>query len=280
MLNTPDRHLLAALVDSSDDGIVSKTLAGVITSWNAAATRIFGYTAEEAVGSHISILFPVDRLAEEDHLLGEIGAGRRVEHFETVRLRKDGTPIQVSVSLSPIRSVEGVIVGASKIVRDITARKESEEALRKSEEAHRLVVSLNDAIRHLREPEDILSELVMRVGRRFGVSRCTFGEIDAAQEYVTTTSDFADGADALPARYPLADLGDLVADLRFGRTVVVSDVATDPTDEPGRRHGQRRDLRHARVGVGAAGQERPLHVVVRAASFRAARVGRRRRPTD
>ncbi len=129
-MSTPlDRELLAAIVDSSDDGIVGKTLTGVITSWNPGATRIFGYTEAEMVGSHISKLFPAERLFEEDHLLSEIAAGRRVEHFQTERVRKDGQLIAVSVTLSPIHDGSGQIVGASKIVRDITALRETQAAL-------------------------------------------------------------------------------------------------------------------------------------------------------
>jgi PAS domain S-box-containing protein len=126
MLNALDRELLAAIVDSSDDGIISKTLQGIITSWNPAARRIFGYTAEEAVGKSITMLFPPERLFEEDVLLGHISAGRKVSHFETERVRKDGGRIAVSVTLSPIRGADGQIVGASKIVRDISERKQLE----------------------------------------------------------------------------------------------------------------------------------------------------------
>jgi PAS domain S-box-containing protein len=132
MLNARDRELLAAIVDSSDDGIVSMTLGGTITSWNRAAERIFGYTAGETVGQSILMLLPADRLAEEEHFLSEIGAGRRVEHFETIRVRKDGAPIQVLVSLSPIRDAAGVIAGASKIVRDISDRVQLERRAEKA----------------------------------------------------------------------------------------------------------------------------------------------------
>jgi PAS domain S-box-containing protein len=118
---------LAAIVDSSDDAIVSKTLDGIIQSWNAAAERIFGYTAEEAVGRHITLLFPADRLEEEDRIIARIRAGQRVEHFDTVRRRKDGAAIPVSLTISPIKDEEGRIVGASKIARDITERKRAEE---------------------------------------------------------------------------------------------------------------------------------------------------------
>ena len=101
-MRPPDAQYLAAIVESSDDAIVSKTLKGVITSWNIAAERLFGYTAAEAVGQPITIIFPPDRLAEEETFLRLIGRGERIRHFETVRVRKDGQRIDVSVSLSPI----------------------------------------------------------------------------------------------------------------------------------------------------------------------------------
>jgi PAS domain S-box-containing protein len=147
MLAAPDRELLAAIIDSSDDGIVSKTLQGIVTSWNPAAERIFGYTAAEMVGRSITVLFPPERLDEEDHLLSLIAAGERVTHFESQRVRKDGTRIEVSVTLSPVRDADGVIVGASKVVRDITDRKwlESERAaaLERAQEARRAAEQAN-----------------------------------------------------------------------------------------------------------------------------------------
>ena len=128
MLNALERELLAAIVDSSNDGIISKTLEGAITSWNPAAEGIFGYTASEALGRPITMLFPPDRLREEDVLLRRIAAGETIRHFETERVRKDGTRIWVSVTLSPVRDVTGEIVGASKIVRDISVRRQLEAA--------------------------------------------------------------------------------------------------------------------------------------------------------
>ena len=121
---------LAAIVDSSDDAIVSKSLDSIITSWNIAAERTFGYTANEAVGRHISIIIPEDRLSEEELIIGKIRAGERVVHFETVRQRKSGELIWVSVSVSPIKDASGAIVGASKIARDVTEQKRTEELLR------------------------------------------------------------------------------------------------------------------------------------------------------
>ena len=121
--------LLVAIVESSDDAILSKDLNGIITSWNAGARRLFGYTAEEAIGRSITMLIPPDRPDEEPGILARIRRGERIDHFETVRLRKDGTPIDISITVSPIRNARGEIVGASKIARDIGERRRSQEQL-------------------------------------------------------------------------------------------------------------------------------------------------------
>ncbi len=118
---------LAALVHSSDDAIISKTLDGTITSWNAAAERIFGYSADEIIGRSITAIVPPDRLAEEDRVLRAIRRGESLEHFETVRWRKDGAVIPISQTISPIKNAAGEIIGASNIARDISARKQAEE---------------------------------------------------------------------------------------------------------------------------------------------------------
>ena len=119
-------RLLAAIVESSNDAIISKSLDGVIQSWNAAAERLFGFTAEQAVGQHISLVIPPERIAEEDHIVSQLKAGKRIEHFETERRRSDGQHIYVSLTISPIKDDAGNVVGASKIVRDITERKLAE----------------------------------------------------------------------------------------------------------------------------------------------------------
>jgi PAS domain S-box-containing protein len=124
---------LAAIVASTSDAIASKTLDGIITSWNASAERMFGYTAREIVGQSVLLLIPPDRHAEEEHILARLRAGERIEHYETVRVTKDGRPLDVSLTISPVRDSAGAIIGASKIVRDITERKRAEEALRASE---------------------------------------------------------------------------------------------------------------------------------------------------
>ena len=135
--------LLAAIVDSSDDAIVSKTLDGIITSWNASAERLFGYSASEAVGQHISLVIPVNRRDEETVIIDRIKRGERIEHFDTVRMRKDKTLFDVSLTISPLRDASGKIIGASKIARDITQRKRTERDLRESEARYR---TLTDAL--------------------------------------------------------------------------------------------------------------------------------------
>ena len=143
------RAELAAIVESSDDVIVSKTLEGVIKSWNGAAERLFGWTAAEAVGRHITLIIPPERRAEEDDVLARIRAGRRVDHFETIRVTKDGQLRAVSNTVSPIRDAAGRIVGATKIARDITERHRLEEArasmLAREQEARQQAETLNRA---------------------------------------------------------------------------------------------------------------------------------------
>ncbi len=120
---------LAAIVESSDDAIVSKNLDGIITSWNKGAARLFGYTAEDAIGKSITMLIPPDRLDEEPDILAKIRSGQRIDHFETIRRKKDGTLFNISITVSPIRNDAGEIVGASKVGRDITDRVRAKEKL-------------------------------------------------------------------------------------------------------------------------------------------------------
>lgn len=143
--DTVQRHarqttaLLAAIVASSDDAIVSKNLDGIIESWNKGAERIFGYTPEEAIGKHITLIIPSDRRNEEDEILARLRRGERIDHFQTVRRSKDGMLHDVSVTISPIKDSSGRIVGASKVARDVTAQKRTDQALRESEQRYRVV---------------------------------------------------------------------------------------------------------------------------------------------
>jgi two-component system CheB/CheR fusion protein len=134
------RALLASIVEASDDAIVSKTLDGVILSWNGGAERIFGYTAAEAVGQPITLIIPEELRDEERSILERLRRGERVDHFQTVRVAKDGRRLDISLTVSPVRDDDGKIVGASKIARDISEQIRSQEALRESEERLRLAL--------------------------------------------------------------------------------------------------------------------------------------------
>lgn len=120
---------LAAIIESSEDAIISKDLNGIVTSWNQGAERIFGYTAEEVIGKSVTMLIPPDRQEEEPAILQRIRAGERIDHFETIRRRKDGALLDISLTISPIKDSNGRLVGASKIARDISSRKQTEAAL-------------------------------------------------------------------------------------------------------------------------------------------------------
>jgi PAS domain S-box-containing protein len=145
-LDEDARRRLAAIVESSNDAIVSKTLDGTVTSWNHGAELIFGYTADEMIGQPVTLIIPPERLNEETQIIAGIGKGERLEPFETIRMRKDGSRVHVSVTISPLRDRDGNIVGASKIARDITDRKLAEAEVRASESRWR---ELAEAMPHL-----------------------------------------------------------------------------------------------------------------------------------
>jgi PAS domain S-box-containing protein len=133
------RSRLAAIVASSDDAIISKTLDGIIMTWNEGASRIFGYAPEEVIGKPVTILIPPDRLNEEPDILARLRRGERVDHFETLRVRKDGRLVDISLTISPVRNAAGDIIGASKIARDISEQKRAIETLRVTNERFRLM---------------------------------------------------------------------------------------------------------------------------------------------
>ncbi|HEX5422005.1 MAG TPA: PAS domain S-box protein [Candidatus Acidoferrales bacterium] len=146
---------LAAIVESSEDAIVSKGLDSIITSWNKDAERMFGFTAAEAVGQPITIIIPPDRLSEETHIIDTLKRGERIEHFDTVRVRNDGTPVDVSVSIAPLTDAAGRVVGASKIARDITARRRAEKNLIDAARRQVALFQLADAMHRARSLNDV-----------------------------------------------------------------------------------------------------------------------------
>ena len=130
---TDSWNILAAIVDSSDDAIISKDLSGYITSWNTSAERLFGYRADEVIGQSIMLLIPPELQHDETQILAKIRAGQRIDHFQTVRLKKNGERMEVSLTISPVKDERGTIVGAAKILRDVTAQKKLEAVLHTSE---------------------------------------------------------------------------------------------------------------------------------------------------
>lgn len=152
---------LAAIVESSEDAIVSKDLDGIIINWNKAAERIFGYAAEEAIGQHITLIVPPDRLHEEADILASLRRGERIDHFETVRKRKNGTLLDISVTISPVRDARGRVIGASKVARDITERKRLALLLQEAELSGRLLQLQDEERRRIaRELHDGAGQLL------------------------------------------------------------------------------------------------------------------------
>jgi two-component system, chemotaxis family, CheB/CheR fusion protein len=162
------RARLASIVESSDDAIVSKTLDGIITTWNRAAEQMFGHTAAEAVGRHITLIIPKERRAEEDEVLARLRRGEKVDHFETVRQAKDGRRLVISLTVSPIRDAAGRVIGASKVARDITERKRAEESLRLSEARFRALAEASPALIFRLDPQGRVTYVNPRFQDYFG----------------------------------------------------------------------------------------------------------------
>ncbi|MGE0745553.1 MAG: PAS domain S-box protein [Rhodospirillales bacterium] len=222
------RQLLEAIVQSSDDAIVSKDLAGTITSWNASAERLFGYDAAEAVGRLVTMLIPDDRLDEERMILDRIGRGERVPTFETLRRRKDGTLVDVSLTISPVHDAGGRVVGASKIARDITERKRTQarQDLLLREINHRVknlftlasaVVSLSG--RSARTVDELVADMRERLG---ALSRA----------HALTLPDFGTGAERAARATGLRELLRTIVSPYDVEQTDASHVALDGPDVP------------------------------------------------
>jgi PAS domain S-box-containing protein len=213
---------LAEIVEHSEDAIISKDLDGVITSWNPAAERLFGYSAEEAVGQSILLIIPRDHRREEDDVIRHIRNGEHVEPFETVRQRKDGTRIDISVTVSPVRNHQGRIVGASKIARDISDRK-------RIEARDRFLAQLDDAIRRLTTADEITDTATKALGRHLSAAECAYAIVEDDEDAFVLAGN--DAAEALGAvhRSSFRQFGEECLRLmRVGSPYVVFDVATDP----------------------------------------------------
>ena len=224
---------LGAIVESSEDAIVSKDLDGIIGTWNAGAERLFGYAAEEVIGRSISILIPPDRHDEEPQILARIRRGERVDHYDTVRRRKDGSLVEISLTVSPIRDAEGRIIGASKIARDITERKRAQEQQRLllREMNHRVrnlftlaagVVALGT--RSAQTPDDLAAAVRARLGALSRAHDLTLPSISEEEEVDDRSTTLHAMVKVIIA--PFVDSGDRVLvsgpDISIGGQAVTS----------------------------------------------------------
>jgi len=171
------RVRLAAIVESSDDAIIGKTLEGVITSWNQGAQRMYGYSAEEVVGRPISILVPPERSDDVPRILESMRRGERVEHYETERVSKDGRRLHVSVTVSPIKDREGLVVGASVVARDITERKRAEKEIQTRARQQETVAELGLRTLAKEDPQAVMGEAVTLVTRVLNAEYCKVLEL-------------------------------------------------------------------------------------------------------
>jgi len=184
---------LAAIVESTDDAIISKNLDGIIETWNAGAERIFGYTAHEVIGKPVTILMPSNRVNEEPDILARLRRGERVDHYETVRQRKDGSLIDVSLTISPIVDGNGKVVAASKIARDISQGKREEARLRESEHRHGFLLTLSDALREQPDGDAIGAVCVRMLAKHLRVDRCYMAHLSLPDNLARMIAEYRGG---------------------------------------------------------------------------------------
>jgi PAS domain S-box-containing protein len=235
--------LLAAVVDSSDDAIISKDLNGIVTSWNKGAERMFGYLAEEAIGQHITLIIPTDRREEETEILARLRRGERIDHFETVRKRKDGALVDISVTISPVKDAAGHVIGASKVARDITARKRADDALRLSENRlsaeARALAALNDCSSRLWRIETFeegLEEMLTGVSELLGSDRASVQIYNPERRVLSICAQRGFNDDFLEFFREVSQDNDCAygRPLRTGRIIVIEDIETDEPCAPHR----------------------------------------------
>lgn len=222
---------LAAIVESSDDAIISKNLDGVIQTWNAAAERMFGYTAAEAIGKPVTMLMPPDRVDEESGILERIRRGERIDHEETVRKCKGGSLLDVSLTISPVKDGAGNVVAAAKIARDITHRKRMEAALRESEQRQAFLLRLADAVRSTADPVAMQNIAMRMLGEHLKVGRAFHfraeREDDQWVDVIEAEGYHRPGFPARTGRFVQPHDEASVADLERGEALVCADTHAD-----------------------------------------------------
>ena len=216
------RAHLAAIVESSDDAIVSKNLESIILSWNKGAEHLFGFTAGEAIGQSIMMLIPPERRDEEREILARIVRGEPIEHFETVRVAKGGRRIDISLTVSPIRNASNEVIGASKIARDISRRKTLEAR-------DRFLADLDDALRQLSDAEAITVTAARALGGHLQVNRCAYATVEEDEDTFELTGNYTDGVHSIVGRYTFRQFGqECLRLMRAGEPYVVIDAESDP----------------------------------------------------
>ncbi len=226
------RARLAAIVESSDDAIISKTLEGIITTWNMGAEKVFGYNATETVGRSITMLLPPDRASEESGILARIARGEHIHPFESVRLRRDGQQIDVSVTISPIIGTDGRILGASKIARDITVHKQRERELGRSTRLYAALSQINQAIVRSRTREELYGLVCKALVEDGGFKMAWIGQLDPATKRIWPVGQSGATLEALREIVLYADdrpegQGPTALSIREARIFVSNDYSTD-----------------------------------------------------
>jgi PAS domain S-box-containing protein len=212
---------LAEIVENSNDAIISQDLQGTVSSWNSAAQRMYGYSADEAKGHSIRIIVPPERESEEAEVVERIRRGDRVPPFDTVRRHKDGSSIHVALTVSAIRDHDGRIVGVSKMARDISER-------RRLEARDRFLVDLDDTLRPLTDAEEITFTAARALGQHLGVNRCAYATVEDDEDTFLLTGNYNDGVESIVGRYTFRQFGqECLRSMRADEPYVVEDSETD-----------------------------------------------------